>query len=86
MRSNCEGRQDLAFRAHTGFESDCEDVQRGLLEGMIPRYSMYLLAEKLLYHHGCWTAYGREKSLLQELSKQVKAMKHLNLLTSCDAF
>jgi len=27
-----------------------------------------------------------EISLLQELSKQVKAMKHLNLLKSCDAF
>lgn len=61
LSSKCEGEQDLAFRTDTGVESGCEDIQWGLLEGMTARCSMRLLAGKMLNHHGCWTACGREK-------------------------
>lgn len=51
---------------------------------------------KILHGFACWEGvkplwildnlWERENSLLQELSKQVKTMKHFNLLRSCDAF
>lgn len=61
LSSKCEGEQDLAFRTDTGVKSGCEDIQRGLLEGMTARCSMHLLAAKMFNHHGCWTSCGREK-------------------------
>jgi len=59
LSSKCERGQDLAFRVDTGIKYGYEDIQQGLLEGMIPTYSVPLLAGKMLYHHGCWTAYAR---------------------------